>query len=235
MTTPRTPTLIDVFERARARLAEEIHTCIPCEVVSYDSAKRLASVQPLIKSRHRNEQGEEVAESLPVVNNCPCLFMGGGKFRLLFDYQKGDTVLVAFAEASIDKWTAHGGNVDPVDPRRLALSDGIVIATIRPASAPYKGDVSEGPSLAHDESNVGAHFREGFVVLGTPDASDFAALASKVDEGLTTLHNRIEALKATTFNAHTHPTAVGPSGPPIPLTTPEAAPASTAAAKVKVI
>lgn len=235
----RTPSLAEVFERARARLAEEIHTAIPCEVVRYDSAKRFADVQPMIKSRYRGEDGIEKVEPLPVVSNCPVIFMGGGAFRLVFDLAKGDTVLVVFAEASIDKWAAQGGHVDPVDPRRLALSDGIVIGTLRPASNPWAGDASEGPSLAHDASGCGVHWREDEVRIGSPEASELVALASKTATELTKLQTHFAAFEAVINGPPIPEPGVGaPSALQIALKVPLAAspypaPASVAATKLK--
>jgi phage baseplate assembly protein V len=99
---------------------------------------------------------------------------------------------------------------------------GIVIATedrrYRPKSL-VEGDVC----LYTDKGErVYINRVSDIVNIGAKSAADFVALAGKVATELTNIKNA--------YDVHTHPTGMGPSGPPaIPLT----APASTAASKVK--
>jgi hypothetical protein len=96
-------------------------------VTSYDAGKRRASVQPLIRRGYLDEAGKRQTELLPIVNNVPVVFLGSGGARIKFPVRPGDTVLLLFAEASLDLWLAKGGEVDPGDDRRFSLSDGIAI------------------------------------------------------------------------------------------------------------
>jgi hypothetical protein len=100
-------------------------------VESYDSATQKISAQPLIKRGYTDETGERIAERLPIITGVPVVFPGGGGYRVTFPIAKGDTVLLIFSEASLDKWLAHGGDVDPNDDRRHTLSDAIAIPGLR--------------------------------------------------------------------------------------------------------
>jgi hypothetical protein len=122
-----TPSLAEVLRSALAADRSELHGAMPGRVTAYDAARRRASVQPLIRRGYLDEAGERQSELLPIVNDVPVVFLGSGGARVKFPVRPGDTVLLLFAEASLDLWLAKGGEVDPGDDRRFSLSDGIAI------------------------------------------------------------------------------------------------------------
>ena len=63
-----------------------------------------------------------------MIYNVPVLFPRSRKAAVTFPLEKGDTVLLVFAERSLDEWIEKGGNkVSPEDPRRHDMSDAIAI------------------------------------------------------------------------------------------------------------
>ena len=89
----------------------------------------------------------------------------------------------------------------------LALGSSVIVGFVdsdpsRPFIAQYEG--AEGDGFAPSVTEV-----EVTSLLKVNGASDFVALAQKVDTALSTI-------KAS-FDAHVHPTGVGPSGPPPPI------------------
>lgn len=68
-------------------------------------------------------------------------------------------------------------------------------------------------------------------LLKVAGASDFVALAQKVDDAISAIVQALNDL-VTAYNAHVHPTGVGPSGPP-PPGTPLAPQGTVACTKVK--
>lgn len=122
-----TPTIAQALRSAIEARLVDVHTSMPGAVVAYNPVTRRASVQPLLK-RGVQVDGERVVETLPVVNEVPILFFGGmGASRLRLDLRKGDTVLLVFAEGSLDRWINKGGLVDPEDDRRHALTDAFAL------------------------------------------------------------------------------------------------------------
>lgn len=134
-----TPTLAEVIAGAVGARLAELNVAIPASVQSYDRATQKASVKPLIRSVLTDSDGTRVAEGRPIINDVPVVFPGAGAYSITFPLAAGDTVLLVFSQASLDKWLSSGGEVDPLDPRRFALSDAIAIPGLRPFSAPVEG------------------------------------------------------------------------------------------------
>jgi hypothetical protein len=190
----------------RTQLAE-VHVALPGRVVSYDSAKQSADVQPLIRQPFENEEGDRQVDSLPIVTHVPVVFPGAGPISMTWPIPAGTTGLLVFSEASLDKWLNEGGEVDPLDDRRHALTDGVFIPGLRPFSDPVP------PAGVHGTA----------VVISAPliHAAGTAQLALKSD---------VDALQSY-IDAHFHTggtLALGLTGPP---TTP--APSASGTQKLK--
>lgn len=138
----RSPTLAEVLRATVNGALESVHTAIPGRVTRYDASKQQADIEPLIQAAYEDEEGNRQVSKLPVVTNCPVHFPGGGGFTLIYPLSEGDTGLLVFSEASIDKWASGDGNVDPDIDHRHHLSDGIFIPGVRAFSNPR----SDGPT-----------------------------------------------------------------------------------------
>lgn len=172
------PSLADVIRAFVREGAADLHVSIPAKVVRVELDKGLVDAQPLVK-----EVLEGQAVSVPVIPNVPIVWPGAGGFRLTFPIVAGDVVLLVFADRSLDLWLSKGGEVDPQDPRRHALSDAIAIPGLRSFNAPWAGADA------------------GWVTLGK-DGGPFqpAALGQDVRDELDDLR--------TKFASHTHPVTV---------------------------
>ena len=168
MTIRNTPTLGEVFRSALDARLGDVHVAIPARVESYDSGSNRISAQPLIRRGVINEDGERVAERLPIITEVPVIFPGSGGIRIKFPISTGDNVLLIFSESSLDKWLSRGGDVDPLDDRRNSLSDAIAI-----------------PGLMHDsdEASEIIDFSSGSVhVGGTPSEPTLKATTYRTAE-----------------------------------------------------
>lgn len=143
-----TPTLASVLAAALKAQLADVHVAIPAQVESFDSSRRCVSAQPLIRHGHTDgETGERSVERLPVITDVPVVFPGSGLFCVEWPVAKGDTGLLVFSEASIDKWLARGGDVDPLDDRRHALSDAIFIPGLRSLNRPPASSAAPAGTL----------------------------------------------------------------------------------------
>lgn len=115
------------------------------------------------------------------------------------------------------------GTTKSTDVRRLTLKDDAYVEYNRAthkltismpaASSELKVDVT---GKVHITTSGDTEITPGGL-LKVAGADDFVALAQKVDDGFTTIRSAFNA-HITAFNAHIHPTGVGPSGPPPPGT-----------------
>ncbi len=198
-----TPTLAEVIRSAIAAGASDLRVSIPASVERVDLAKGLIDARPLVKDLVGDRSDALTALSMPVITNVPVVWPGAGGFRLTFPIDKGDTVLLVFADRSLDVWLAKGGEVDPADPRHHALSDAIAIPGLRDFKSPWSGAASDGITLGKD-GGLQVKVKQATIELGGTDEP--AAMA-------TTLKNYVDLLKVW-LDALVLPTAVGPAGPP---------------------
>ncbi len=132
--TVRTPTLQSVIRAHVAAGLSDVNVALPGRVESYDSSRQRAVVQPLIRRGYADESGDRQAESLPAIAEVPVMFPGSGDFSIDWPVARGDTGLLVFASASLDRWLALGGEeVDPEDDRRHALTDAVFYPGLRPS------------------------------------------------------------------------------------------------------
>ena len=98
----------EMMERAMSR----INTCMPGEIVSFNSGTQTAIVQPCIQQK-RIDNGAVVFQNLPQVINVPVVFPVAGGFALTFPVAPGDPCLLVFAQRSIDNWIDSGSDQPP--------------------------------------------------------------------------------------------------------------------------
>lgn len=112
---------------------------LPGRVESYDQASHTADVQPLSANVYEGEDGERVAERLPVHPSVPVVFPSGGGYRLVFPISAGDTVMLVYASRSMSEilTSSSGEEVVPADARRNHLSDPVAIPGFRVAPLKY--------------------------------------------------------------------------------------------------
>ncbi len=179
---------------------------MPAKVTAYDYSTQKVSVQPLIYRAREDEEGDRVAERLGIVENVPLMFPGGGAYRVTWPVNVGDLVLLVFADSSMDRWLARGGEVDPEDDRRFHLSDAVAI--------PGMYHYADIPTSAPTDAMV---LHADMVKLGTPSAADPVARKSDLDAVV----NKLNAF-ITLFNAHTHILALtSGTGTAAPTASPE--------------
>jgi hypothetical protein len=181
--------LADVVRAFVREGAADLHVSIPAKVVRVELAKGLVDAQPLVKDVFDGE-----AVSVPVITNVPIVWPGAGGFRLTFPIAAGDVVLLVFSDRSLDLWLEKGGEVDPEDPRRHALSDAIAIPGLRSFKEPWSGAAADGVALGKD-GGTQVKVKDGAIELGG-DAQP-AALGTSV-------RTELDAIW-TALQTHIHP------------------------------
>lgn len=126
-----TPKLPEVIRQAFASLMEGVHVSTIGRVVSYDTSKCTADVQPLIRRARIDERGQRIVELMPIVPDVQVAFMGGGSGSLTFDLSAGDLVVLVFADESLDRFVVgSGSDVDPGDDRRHDITDAVAFPCV---------------------------------------------------------------------------------------------------------
>lgn len=199
---PLKPKLPEALRLAFESWARDIHTAIPGRVESYDRAKQVADVVPVIRDARPDDDGGIELFDPPVIPNVPVQMPRGGGFALHLPLVKGDHVILLFQESAIGHWRESGEVAEPGDLTRLGFGYPIAI----PGIAPNSGALSDPGSDGEAVLTVG----DGVFRVGGASA-EMVALANLVQQALDTIQAK--------FDAHTHVYSPGPS-PPAPTAPP---------------
>lgn len=119
---PSNVTLAEVLKAASEALSSGLRCALPGRVESYVPATQTAAITPTIRNPIRDiETGEYSSEELPTIPNVPVCFPRGGGFHVTFPLEKGDHVLLVFADLATGQWRASGETSEPLDVRRHSL------------------------------------------------------------------------------------------------------------------
>ncbi len=137
------------FRRNFHALMSSVHTVIPGVIEKYDG-KRIGNVKPQIQKKLADGTYLE----LPVIEEVPIIFPGATDFGMTWPLQKGDPVMLHFAERSIEEWLNDGGEAKPEDARRFSLTDAIAIPGMYNLSEPFPESNNEDFMIIYKESSI---------------------------------------------------------------------------------
>lgn len=120
---PSKHSLYEALERSMNIIGAQMHVCIPGRIERYDHTQQRADVVPLLSDKYADGQ---VADP-QVITNVPVVFPRSGGASLTMPVNRGDGVMLHFADRSLDEWLGSGGTVTPSDPRAHDLSDCIAV------------------------------------------------------------------------------------------------------------
>lgn len=185
-----TPSWAALMRRAADERVGQMHTAIPGRVIKYDAATQKAWVQPVVKGTSPVD-GSSV--KIPQLPSMPVVFPQGGGFSITWPLKPGDTVLVIFSEQAMAQWLISGNDdAEPEHPWRFEMTDGIVLAGMRPFVGPLTSTSETEMKIGLEDESAQIVIDETGVRLGSGTASDFVALSSLVDSEL----NKISVLLA---------------------------------------
>jgi len=133
----------DFIENTLSRL----HTAMMGKIEKFDPEAMKADVQLLVKRKYKKHE----AASYPLLQEVPVMTVKTGAFVVRPPYQKGDLVMVLFAEREIDAVVQEGTEEEPVSKRRHALEDAVVIGGWMPFSEDLPEDNADDLVIARTD------------------------------------------------------------------------------------
>lgn len=194
---PETPTWADVINRAITSKLSDVHVAMPGRVHAYSASRNTVDVAPQYTRSVEREDGSFADEDLPIIPDVPIAWPrgGGGSFFITWPLSVGDPVLIVFCEKDLGVWRERGEPGTTGDQRTHGLSGAVA----------YPGLFANSEALDSSKVHATKMVVGSEVFLGAATAAQSMVLG--------------DAFKAL-YDAHTHPTAMGPSGAPlIPITT----------------
>ena len=141
-----------LYDNLIQKASFDIRCCIPGIIQSYNAENNTAEIQPAIREEVVNEDNSVSYVNLPLLINVPIVFpstkLGGVRFTL----EQGDECLVVFSDLSYDNFWTSGNVQNPIEVRRLDLSDGIAIPCV--LSQPNTKAVEEGFTVTYGEAKI---------------------------------------------------------------------------------
>lgn len=221
-----TPTLGEVIRKAIDGAISGLNTCMPAKVLSFDAEERKVDVVPLVKRPMPNG----VMMEQPTILGVPVQYPATNKSMFYFPLEKGDFVLLVFAQRSIESWCFATSNnvIDPEDDRKFDYSDAIAIPGVMPfpiaASIWGNSTLTNNPLDVIMKHNSGSANENELVLTSDGKIRMTAPNGFVLDGDVAVTGNMdvdgdVTALVGTiSLSTHTHTsTAPGnPTSPPIP-------------------
>lgn len=174
----------EIIRRALESAKGDIYTCLPGRVETYYSDRQTADVVPVIRRPIVNSDDDIITETLSIIPNVKICFPTGGGFTITWPISSGDHVILLFLMYACTQWRITGQISDPGDLRIHALGNALAL----PSLVPNSGAVPE--SQAEDNAYI---ITGPMIKLGAADATEFAAIASKIHSNYQVLKNAIAA------------------------------------------
>lgn len=179
---PNPVTLNDAAKAVVDYRLNNVHTALPGSIVSYDYTVQKASVQPLLNK----VWADGTNTPYPVLENVPVVFPRAGGGGLTFPVVEGDTCLLVFIERSTDLWLTVGGQVNPDDPRKFDLSDGVALMGLFPFTETSTADNNTDMVLTFADSLIRIK-ANGDIVIQTSSKVAIGNTSTEVLNVLSTL------------------------------------------------
>lgn len=186
----------DAIQTTLRRDRLELHTTAVGIVRKYDHSTQLADVEPIVTVVIQDADGEDYIEEHPVIPNVPVRWPGGGGFFLSCPLAVGDHVDLHFHETDHSGWRSSGNKADPIDLRLHSLSFAYATPRALPDTAPLADADAAFMVMGKDGTEFQVRVGASSIEL-LKGATDYVALASKVDAMLLPLKTALDTFLAT--------------------------------------
>lgn len=135
-----TPDMADVVGMAAKGEVAKVNVAVPAFITAYDETLQQATVQPIVRWRYKDVDGDTETELPAPIAAVPVLFPQANGLAITFPVVAGDWVLLVVCDRSIDEWESTGAQDNtPQSARRHNMADAIAIPGVRPFSDPLEG------------------------------------------------------------------------------------------------
>ncbi len=200
------PGLASVIAGAIESRLVDVHTSLPGRVESYDVARQVADIKPMLRRVIRRADMTRVSEELPVIPCVPVLWQRGGGAFLSLPLTAGDFGLLVFADYTIDRFRSTGDDSDPGDERRFDLAN----ATFFPCGPYPSSDTLADSSGSEVRIGLDGSYVAAISASEARFPTEAVEFLARADRVLTQLQNQ-----ATKYDAHTHLETGGTTDPPL--------------------
>lgn len=188
----------EVLRRVLESERLDLHTALPGIVRSYDAEAQTADIRLAVRRviPVGDEDEEDQTEAYPILPSVPVLMPRGGGYYVALPVEVGDTVLVVFCEADLNRWRETGAVSDPGLSTRHGLSGAVAIPGLHHQGNPL-ADAGEGLRLGRD-GGARIEIRPAEIRAGGTEALALAADVRTHLQAIATALAALETAAATT-------------------------------------
>jgi hypothetical protein len=117
----------EMLRRMMSKLKADLRVAMPGIVVTFNSDEQTVSVQPALREKLRDKNGNVTDVALPILPDVPIVFPRAGGYMVVSAINPGDEVLVIFLDMCEDSWWSSGGVQNQLELRRHDLSDAVCV------------------------------------------------------------------------------------------------------------
>lgn len=150
------PTLASLLELLQKNIMANLNCHQVGEIVSFNAGNQTAEIS--VKMTY--VVNDEILE-YPLLIDCPCVVLGGGKGRVTFPITAGDSCLVLFNDRDIDNWFSSGQKMPPRTDRKHSFSDAIAIVGPRNMQNKITDYFADGVEIKHGNSSI--KLKDGYI------------------------------------------------------------------------
>lgn len=143
------PSLASLVELLQKNIMSVLNCHQVGEIVSFNASNQTAEVS--VKMTYK--VNDKVLE-YPLLIDCPCVVLGGGKGRVTFPIAAGDSCIVLFNDRDIDNWFSSGRTMPPRTERKHSFSDAIAIVGVRNMQNKIIDYLTTGTELKYGNSTI---------------------------------------------------------------------------------
>jgi hypothetical protein len=155
----------EFYRRLADKIKVDIRVAIPGIVQSFDPVEQTVTVQPAIRERVRDSDGNMQYVDLPLLLDVPVVFPRAGGFVLTMPVNPGDECLVVFADMCIDAWWSNSGVQNQIEKRRHDLSDAFAILGTWSQPRVVSGYSSDSAQLRTEDGQTCIALKNGEISL----------------------------------------------------------------------
>lgn len=156
------PTLASLLELQKRETMRQINCHQVGEIVSFNPSTQTAEVQVKMSFYLNGE-----IKQYPLLLDCPCIVLGGGKGRVTFPIKAGDACLVLFNDRDMDNWYSGGQTMPPRTDRYHDFSDAIALVGLHNKQNQLTDFLADGTELKYGTSTIKLQDNKVTVTDGT--------------------------------------------------------------------
>jgi len=185
--------LTSLIRESFNELMNDVHVCLPAEIIKYDADTMTCSAQPLIQRRFYRRANPE---KYPVINRIPVVFSRTANAMIRLPVKNGDIVTLVFADHELSNWVnSKGASNVYLENRKHHINDCFAFVGGYPIGKPHTAKNPDALEIivAEETKITIGNESEELLQIAYNAFTELKALTEKLSDTLT----NIQALTVT--------------------------------------